>query len=122
MGFYGLPEADVLTSNRMTSAARNPHPLQTPQGVGHPPARATNGCRESLHEVHIEARLVNLLNIEIPSWAKDTSSAARMINARSETAQALRIPPSYESPQLPDPIRWVLLFGVEKTLGGETHS
>jgi hypothetical protein len=26
-----------------------------------------------------------------------------------------------EAPQLRDPSRWVLLFDVEKTLGGETH-
>jgi drug/metabolite transporter (DMT)-like permease len=38
---------------------------------------------------------VNLLNIQIPSWAKDTSSAARMINARSETAQTL---PAFRHP------------------------
>jgi putative SOS response-associated peptidase YedK len=53
------------------------------------------GCRGSLHEVHLEARLVNLLNIQIPSWAKGASSAAGMINARSETAQTL---PAFRDP------------------------
>jgi len=66
---------------------------------------------------------VNLLNIQIPSLAKDTSSAARMITAQIGNGTNLAcIPPFYEASQLPDPSRWVLLFGVEKTLGRETYS
>jgi putative SOS response-associated peptidase YedK len=66
---------------------------------------------------------VNLLNIQIPSWAKDTSSAARMINARSETAQTLpafRHPMKLRSCLIPaDGFYYSVL---KKTLGGETHS
>jgi putative SOS response-associated peptidase YedK len=42
----------------------------------------------------------------IPSWAKDTSGAARMINARSETAATK--PAFREIPQVLDPGRRLL--------------
>jgi hypothetical protein len=39
----------------------------------------------------------------IPSWAKDASGAARMINARSETASTKpRVPRCIEIPPMPD--------------------
>jgi SOS response associated peptidase (SRAP) len=57
------------------------------------------------------------------SWAKDTSSAARMTNARSETAQTLpafRHPMKLRSCLIPaDGFYYSVL---KKTLGGETHS
>ena len=45
----------------------------------------------------------------IPSWAKDSSVAAKMINARSETARhQARVPRCDGISQVPDPCRWLL--------------
>jgi hypothetical protein len=41
--------------------------------------------RPLLHELFVDP-ILRLLRILIPSWAKDSSVAAQMINARSETA------------------------------------